>query len=158
MSEEELLNEEKERQEEISNVLQLKQLVLEGTPNELAELADRELLKAYNDLAHKALTVMTTPSPAMDAIHNAKRCILTGLRHLIDPLNPCHAKTIASAAVAHAHLEDALLALDSECTGKFIEDAIVSVARAVKAIAVARGALKPKHERETASAPSRRRR
>jgi hypothetical protein len=137
---------EEELQEPQSNILQLKQLVIEGTPSKLADLADRELTKAYNDLTNTALTVMTRPVPAMDAIYESQRCILTALKHLIDPLNPCHAKTIASASAANNHLEDALFALDSECTGKFIEDAIVSVARAVKAISVARGALKPKHE------------
>lgn len=148
MSEEEELGQE-------SNVLQLKQMVFEGTPNELAELADRELMKAYNDLTNNALTVMTRPSPAIDSIHTAQGCILTALRHLIDPLNPCHAKSIASASAANNHLEQALFALDSETTTKFIEDAIVSVAQAVKAIAVARGALKPKRERETVVPPKR---
>lgn len=139
-------------EEETSNVLELKQIVIEGTSLKAAELANEELLLAYSDLSRKALMVMGEPTQAREAIYAAQRRILTAMQHLIDPLSPCHAKSIQSAAAANGHLESALFALDSEVTNKFIEDAIVSVAQAIKAVQTAREALKPKNS----SVPSRR--
>lgn len=58
------------------------------------------------------------------------------LKTLADPGNPYFAAVISKVSDANLHLANAQVALDPE-SKKFIEDAHLSVAKAIKAVCVA---------------------
>jgi hypothetical protein len=140
-----------------NNLLELKQIVIDAEKEQGAELVNRYLAQAFNDLSITALAVMTEPSKATKAITGAQRLLLISMKRMIDPDDPCHFDSINRVSAANNHLENALIGLDSEANGKYIEDAILSIAKAIKAIAVARDKLKPKQANNPAL-PSQRRR